>query len=355
ETVMQASYTVSNWSVNDQELLQNTDDVQDLDESGESVRNDGFINIPGDLSVNESRAYAENQLERNRLARMISTAKVMGTTEVSPGDTISLKGLTASWKNESFVSAIRHVVVKGTWYTYIQCGLTDKSHAEIYRISQKPQQNLLSTIDGLHYGKVVGYKTSEGGHELIEVVLPTGNENEKNQTVYARLATLSAGSQGGSVFRPYPDDEVVIGFIGNDPRFPVILGSLFNSQNEPPFGLTNDEQKKTGISINDWQIVTDEENNTLSVASPNGQMVMIDDGNNTISMIHDDRNGITISAKGITMEASRITLKGTNGIALEGSKIHGKANTDMTLESGLSLSLEGKVAAKLKGQITQIN
>jgi uncharacterized protein involved in type VI secretion and phage assembly len=30
------------------------------------------------------------------------------------------------------------------------------------------------------------------------------------------------------------DDEVIVGFLESDPRFPVILGSLFSEKNKPP-------------------------------------------------------------------------------------------------------------------------
>ena len=72
-------------------------------------------------------------------------------------------------------------------------------------------------------------------------------------------------------------------------------------------------------------------------------------------MIHDDQNAISINQEGITLESSKVVIKGSQGGEISGANITGKADSEMKLESGLTLSLEGKVSAKLKGQITQIN
>ncbi|MEL7145229.1 MAG: phage baseplate assembly protein V [Bacteroidota bacterium] len=355
ETLVYPNVTMNSWETDEQELQETKENAVNLDPKGSNVRAYAIFNYAGDLTVNESRSWIKNEIERNALARTMSTAKLTGTVKVTPGDTINLSAFATGWKGKAFVSGIRHDLKKGTWHTYVQCGLTDKKHAEIYQLQQVTSNAMMPSVSGLHYGKVVDYKTSEGGHELLEVELPTANESEQNQTVYARLASFLAGQNGGAVFRPYPGDEVVMGFIGGDPRFPVVLGVLFNSQDVAPLSLKNNEQQAVGLCLNDWKIVIDEEVKTMSFTSPDGQQLVIDDQDKSILMSHDDQNSIKISREGIAMAATKITLTGKQGVEVEGAKIAAKADTELTLESGLSLSLEGKVSAKLKGQITQIN
>jgi uncharacterized protein involved in type VI secretion and phage assembly len=157
---------------------------------------------------------------------------------------------------------------------------------------------------------------------------------------------------------------VVIGFINNDPRFPVVLGSLFNSTNEFPYPLDGDEQKEIGFAFNfngekgkdkPWKINIHQEEEKMTIASPNGQSLVLDDKDKSILMAFDDQNSIKITSEGIEMDASKIVMKGTNGIELKGATIEAKADTSMKLEGGTQLELEGKVSASLKGQITQIN
>ena len=355
ESLIHPEVSLHSWEIDEQELQESSERATNLDPKGATVRADAHLNYAGDLSVNEAKSLVEHTIGRKALARVRSTAKLKGTTKVLVGKTIDLSAFARGWNGHAFVAGIKHVVRNGSWYTHVQCGLTDQKHSEIYQIKASSAQPLMPSVEGLHYGKVIDYKKSEGGHELLEVELPTANENEQNQTLYARLSTFLAGANGGAVFRPYPGDEVVIGFIGNDPRFPVVLGALYNSQDAVPLDLSGNEQQQTGLCLNDWKLIIDEEAKTMQIASPKGQQFLIDDQNKTIGMMYDDQNAITLSEQGIEMKGAKITLQGTQGIEMEGAKISGKADTEMTLEGGLTLSLEGKVSAKLKGQITQIN
>ena len=48
------------------------------------------------------------------------------------------------------------------------------------------------------------------------------------------LATLDAGKERGTFFRPEIGDEVVVGFLNDDPRHPVILGMCHSSAKPAP-------------------------------------------------------------------------------------------------------------------------
>ncbi len=325
------------------------------------VQTPNFIHHEGDIQPLESNAFLANEVSRQELDLIRGTVKVKGTVNVKVGDTISITGFESVWDRNTFVSGIKHELRSGSWFTYFQCGLSNESHVNKYSLQADSEQAFMPKTSGLLYGVVSQYKKSDSGHELIEVELAAYNENdEKNQsekkTIYARLATFSAGKNGGAVFRPYPGDEVVIGFVNNDPRFPVILGSLYNGKYEPPYDWEDHEtQFEVGFSINDWKISIHEHDELLTISSPGGQRIVLDDCEQSILMAFDDNNGITITSDGIEMDASKIILKGKNGIELSGSTIEGKADTSMKLEGGTQLELEGKVTASLKGQITNIN
>jgi len=52
--------------------------------------------------------------------------------------------------------------------------------------------------------------------------------------VYARVATLMAGSNRGTFFIPQPGDEVLVAFNHGDVREPFVIGSLWNGVDQPP-------------------------------------------------------------------------------------------------------------------------
>jgi uncharacterized protein involved in type VI secretion and phage assembly len=58
--------------------------------------------------------------------------------------------------------------------------------------------------------------------------------SETNQSYWARIATLMAGSERGSWFMPEVDDEVLVAFEHGNSQHPYILGFLWNGQSRPP-------------------------------------------------------------------------------------------------------------------------
>jgi uncharacterized protein involved in type VI secretion and phage assembly len=59
---------------------------------------------------------------------------------------------------------------------------------------------------------------------------PSGQEGESN---WARVA-FGAWNAPGVMLIPEVDDEVLVAFIGGDPRAPVIIGGLYNGVDRPP-------------------------------------------------------------------------------------------------------------------------
>ena len=76
----------------------------------------------------------------------------------------------------------------------------------------------------------------EGNHR-IQVRLPfvaqtpTGTQSEG---IWARLSTLYAGDKRGFVFRPEIGDEVIVGFINNDPNDAIVLGATHSNKYPAP-------------------------------------------------------------------------------------------------------------------------
>lgn len=58
-----------------------------------------------------------------------------------------------------------------------------------------------------------------------------------NSSILVRVAQISAGNKWGSMFIPYPGNEVLVAFEEGDPDRPVIVGSLYNYLNLPPSQL----------------------------------------------------------------------------------------------------------------------
>lgn len=66
----------------------------------------------------------------------------------------------------------------------------------------------------------------------IQVDLPT--MPGRTRTAWAPVAAPMAGNDRGICFMPELEDEAIIGFLGDDPEQPVILGFTWNGVDAPP-------------------------------------------------------------------------------------------------------------------------
>jgi hypothetical protein len=355
ETLVSKSIGVASWETEDDETQTVDDSIQNDDQEIENVQSELFLDHGGNLSVNEVKTWIDNKKIRQQQGKVLGLAKVQGTSEVTVADTVSISGFDSMWDRDAFVSGIGHVFKNGAWYTYIQCGLSSKTHAEKFQINAAAKSSdFIPSTNGLLYGIVVKYKEGVNGEELLEVEIPSSQGEKESRSIYARLATFSAGERGGAVFRPYPKDEVVIGFINNDPRFPVVLGALYNGKNKAKYELSGEDQVEVGFTLNDWKLSFHEEDDAFSIMSKNGQQIILDEKNSKMTLAFDDSNSIVLESSGIVIKASKLELDTDQGVSITGAKI--EATADATIEmKGKQLDLNADILLALKAQLTQIN
>lgn len=112
------------------------------------------------------------------------------------------------------------------------------------RLTPKPN------ISGTQTALVVGPKVGEietDLHGRVKVLFPWAvddwtmetysAESEQNRSCWLRVSQPWAGAGYGMITIPRVGHEVVVGFENGDPDAPIILGSVFNSSNRPPYEL----------------------------------------------------------------------------------------------------------------------
>jgi type VI secretion system secreted protein VgrG len=73
----------------------------------------------------------------------------------------------------------------------------------------------------------------------VKVQFPWDREgkNDANSSCWVRVAQTWAGARWGAFFWPHVGHEVVVAFEEGDPDRPLIVGSVYNADNMPPFAL----------------------------------------------------------------------------------------------------------------------
>jgi type VI secretion system secreted protein VgrG len=74
-----------------------------------------------------------------------------------------------------------------------------------------------------------------------------GKKDEKS-SCYIRVATTWAGKQWGFIHIPRIGQEVVVDFLEGDPDRPIIVGSMWNAEEMPPYALPGNKTQSGGKS-----------------------------------------------------------------------------------------------------------
>ncbi|MCF5653255.1 type VI secretion system tip protein VgrG [Pseudomonas syringae pv. syringae] len=99
-----------------------------------------------------------------------------------------------------------------------------------------------SVISGPHTAIVVGPPgeeifTDELGRVKIQFHWDRKGEHNDKSSCWVRVAQSGASGGFGSMQIPRVGDEVVVVFLDGNPDRPLVMGSLYNSQNTPPWSL----------------------------------------------------------------------------------------------------------------------
>ena len=134
---------------------------------------------------------------------------------------------------------------------------------------------------------------------------PSGGAYE----AWARLATLMGGDNRGSWFVPDKDDEVLVAFEGGDPRFPYVLGGLWNGHDKPPASMDSSGRNDTKVirSRNGVKLTLDDTERPGEVRGRDalaGRGSASRDGPGGVEVVDSNGNCVTLESSGITVKTS---------------------------------------------------
>ena len=319
----EANHTLINSSADAFNLVQGTfkaDEVSDiLGDEGDRL----LASVP--LSAEEAKAWANARMFRTRLAMLRGSFKIAGITTLNLLDIITLTGMGAKFDGKTMVTGIRHEVTGGSWFTHLQFGLSPNWLSGTATLTDVPASGLLPGINGLQTAIVEKIELDATNRARVKVRMPgvTGDGN----VIWARMATLGAGNARGVFFWPEKDDEVVLGFINDDPRYPVILGSLYGSKNTPPVARDEDNSVKGFVSKYGLKLLFDDEEEQISILTSAENRIVINDIEKFIEINDINGNSIKLDENGIVMNVAKdLVIKATGNVSIKGKNIKIEGN-----------------------------
>ncbi len=335
--------------------LSPSDLAQALGGDAEEVKHGGRLEEP------ELQAWADARLLKERLAKVRGRARCQGIAAIVPGKVVEITGIGERFAGKMYVSGVRHSVSSGNWETDIQFGLNPELFAETYNLCPLPAAGLLPAVSGLQIGIVTVLENDPDGEDRIKVRLPLVNGAEEG--TWARIATLDAGKQRGTFFRPEIGDEVIVGFLHDDPRYPVVLGMCHSSAKPAPEPAKDANHHKGYVSREKLKLSFDDEKKIITLETPAGNKLALSDDAKGISFEDQNGNKITLNDSGIVIESCKdLTLKASKDIKQEGANMEFKAQTSLKASgtssaelSSASTTVKGSATTVIQGGMVQIN
>src|SRR5262245_1810059 len=291
------------------------------------------------LAEDEAQAWADAQWVKSKLSKVSGRVKCEGIATVNPGDLVELSGVGERYNGTVFVTGVRHDFDQAQgWKTHLQFGAVDKWAAQEHAVSPPKAGALLPAVNGLQIGKVASNEDPDGEHR-VRVRLPLVNDHEDG--VWARVASLDAGADRGFFFRPEIGDEVVVGFLEDDPRRAVVLGMLYSSAKAAPLVGSDDNHEKVYKSRSGMRLHFDDDKKIVLLETPAGNRMTLGEDAQGVKIEDQNGNKIELSPEGIRIESA--------------SALELKAGSELKLEGSAGAQLSSSATTKLQGSLVQIN
>lgn len=309
----------------------------------------------GGLDDQELQSWADAKLMRSRLSKIQGQIKILGDNTIKPGDMVSLAGFGDRFNGKAFVSSVYHEISPNRkWYTHLGLGLDSRFISSLYDdVLDVPAAGLVPAIQGLHVGKVTSLEDPLGENR-VKIFLPIIDPSSEG--TWARMASPDAGENRGIFFMPEIGDEVIVGFVNENPRDAIILGKLYSSARPAPLTQSDDNYQKGIVTRTELKLVFDDEKKSITIETPNGNKIILSDDEGSILLEDENGNKASLSADGITLESAKdIILKASGDVKIEGTNIEIKASAQFKSEGGAGAELSSSGSTAVKGSLVQIN
>ena len=297
-----------------------------------------FTSAPA--TAKEVGLWADGTLARNRLSFLRGRVTIMGGTAPMPMETLKIAGAGDRFSGTGLITAVRHDVNQDGWRTSLTLGLNNRRLVDQPGVQETPAGGLLPAVSGLQVGKVTSLDDDPAGLNRIQIRIPSlGSEAP---SLWARMALMHAGPDHGVFFRPELNDEVIVGFANDDPRTPVILGSLYSQDVPETTGVVDAENltkgivTRTGVQI----IINDADKPSVTISTPAGASFTLDDDAQSATLVDESGNQVVLDADGIQVKSASDMVIDAGG--------------DLTISASGAISIEAGSDVAIKGTAVEM-
>ncbi len=304
---------------------------------------------PGRISPEELAAGARGRIMEETLAFHSGQGRTLGIPELRIDTLVELEGVGGRFGGPHYVTSVRHLLDQDRYVTAFQLGHPPAPGPR----PDRPGGH----ATGVHPA-VVADRDDPEGWAGVRVRFPWLGDDFP--PLRARLSTPDAGGDRGFFFLPEADDEVLVSFLGGDPRFPVVVGALWNGANAPPEEGSEGNDTRSIISREGHRVTFDDgEGAGVLLETAGGRRAFLSDGEGAIELSDPDGSRIALGADGITIEAGPgrdVSISAPSGaVEIEATRLDAATTGPCSIQSSATLDLESSAILGIQGSLIKIN
>jgi type VI secretion system secreted protein VgrG len=241
-------------------------------------------------------------------------------------------------------------------------------------------------MEGLHTAIVLAPSgeeiyTDKYGRIKVRFFWDHREETTADNAEWVRVVQPWAGKGWGGLFIPRVDTEVAVAFMDGDVDRPVVVGGLYNGQDNPIYPLPGEKTKlgfksrsslkggsadfneftfddKKGqelVLLHAQKDMKTEVENDETVTVGNNQTVSVEKGDqtNTVKM-GNQSNQVKMGNVDVKVDLGKITVEAMQSITLKVGQSSVTLDQMGVTVKGMMISIEGQVQTQVKGLMTQV-
>ena len=216
-------------------------------------------------------------------------------------------------------------------------------------------------MHGLQTALVVGPKgteiyTDEFGRVKVQFHWDRQGKLDENSSCWMRVGQAWAGRNWGAVQIPRVGQEVIVSFLDGDPDRPVIIGSVYNGSNKPPYPLPANKTQ-SGVKSRSSMDGTSGNFNEIRFEDKKGseQLYMQAEKDHEVLIKNDAKTSV---GNNMTLTVSKDQTVDIGGaqVTKVGQSVVINAGDSLTLAAGVaSITLTKTGAVEISGEIVTVN
>jgi type VI secretion system secreted protein VgrG len=291
-----------------------------------------------DFDVNYNKLIAQRRVESLEAQHDVAHAQ-SDAASLQAGGRFSLEHPAKSEEQTYIVTRIEHRASDGN-----DIGSSYENSFECIPSAVPPRPQCAYSKQVMHgplTAKVVELAASESKvsadpHRMIKVEFPW---DTKNKSCWLRVVQSYAGAGWGGSFVPRLNQEVLVEFIGGDPDRPLVVGALYNKDNQGPEYSSTQSGLKTA---------SDKFNELRFDDKKGEEEIYVEAGKNYNFLIHNDESGEIENDQILTVKKNR-TLTVAEG---DETKTVKKGNQTLDVGGDRTSTVKGNQKETIKGDAT---